>query len=142
MTGDNPRHSQIGLDRIVRLAWLEKTARLALAGNSAQDTRTILKQDLQATFPTSSADVRGSLDKTVTVLARVWLSVPAELESLRLRGLDLFTQLPQQEHVALHWGMLLAVYPFWGAVALQVGRLLRLQGAATAAQVQRRVREQ
>ena len=37
--------------------------------------------------------------------------------------------------------MMMAVYPFWGAVATSVGRLLRLQGAASAGQVQRRIRE-
>ena len=44
--------------------------------------------------------------------------------------------------LAVHWGMTMAVYPFWNAVAAQVGRLLRLQGVATAAQVHRRVQEQ
>ena len=44
--------------------------------------------------------------------------------------------------LAVHWGMTMAAYPFWNAVAAQVGRLLRLQGVATAAQVNRRVREQ
>ena len=38
--------------------------------------------------------------------------------------------------------MVMAVYPFWSGVATQVGRLLRLQGSAAAAHVQRRVREQ
>ena len=38
--------------------------------------------------------------------------------------------------------MILAAYPFWGAVAAHTGRLLRLQGTAAAAHVQRRVREQ
>jgi hypothetical protein len=38
--------------------------------------------------------------------------------------------------------MVMAVYPFWSDVAVQVGRLLRLQGSAAAAHVQRRVREQ
>jgi len=38
--------------------------------------------------------------------------------------------------------MAMAVFPFWGAVAAHVGRLLRLQGKAVASQVQRRLREQ
>lgn len=37
--------------------------------------------------------------------------------------------------------MTMAVYPFWNAVATQVGRLFRLQGIATAAQINRRVQE-
>jgi len=38
--------------------------------------------------------------------------------------------------------MVLATYPFWGAVATHAGRLLRLQGTAAATHVQRRVREE
>ena len=38
--------------------------------------------------------------------------------------------------------MVTAAYPFWSGVAAQAGRLLRLQGSAAAAHVQRRVREQ
>jgi hypothetical protein len=38
--------------------------------------------------------------------------------------------------------MVMAVYPFWSGVATQTGRLLRLQGFAAAAHVQRRIREQ
>jgi hypothetical protein len=37
--------------------------------------------------------------------------------------------------------MTLAAYPFWGAVATHTGRLLRLQGTAGAAHVQRRLKE-
>jgi hypothetical protein len=38
--------------------------------------------------------------------------------------------------------MTMSVYPFWGAVAAQTGRLLNLQGTLSASQVQRRIREQ
>lgn len=38
--------------------------------------------------------------------------------------------------------MVTAVYPFWSGIAIQVGRLLKLQGSAAAAHVQRRAREQ
>ena len=41
----------------------------------------------------------------------------------------------------VHWCMCMTVYPFFGTVADAVGRLLRLQGTAGAAQVQRRLRE-
>jgi hypothetical protein len=85
--------------------------------------------------------VRGSIDKTITVLMRVWLRTPAALTPLRIEGLELLQRLPQGEHTAVHWGMMMAVYPFWARVAAQVGRLLRLQGTASIAQVQRRIRE-
>jgi len=136
------RLTQIGLDRLVRLAWLEKVSSLVLAGNEPRDIKTILQDDLQWAFRSTKTDVRGSMDKTITILLKVWLKVPAELESLRIGGLELLKRVPRRDHMAIHWGMVMAVYPFWSGVAIQVGRLLKLQGSAAAAHIQRRVREQ
>ena len=138
----NDRFSQVGLDRFIRLAWLEKTSSLVLAGNAPKEIKTILQQDLSDSFRSTRTDVRGSLDKTITILMKIWLSVPAELEAFRKSGLVLLQEMPRQEQIAVHWGLIMAVYPFWSGVATQVGRLLTLQPAVTAAQVQRRVREQ
>lgn len=136
------RLTQIGLDRLVRLVWLEKVSSLVLAGNEPRDIKTILQDDLQGAFRSTKTDVRGSMDKTITILLKVWLKVPAELESLRIGGLELLKRVPRRDHMAIHWGMVMAVYPFWSGVAIQVGRLLKLQGSAAAAHIQRRVREQ
>lgn len=136
------RLSQIGIDRLVRLTWLQKTATLYLADNHGESIEAILKTDLKEHFQTDESTVRGSIDKTITVLLKVWVRVPSELRQLRDNGLDLLKQLPQDRHTPVHWGMVMATYPFWAAVALQVGRLLKLQGCAGAAHVQRRLREQ
>lgn len=136
------RNSQIGLDRLVRLAWLEKTSSLMLAGNNAQAIKCILQDDLKNSFRSGRMDVRGSLDKTITILMKVWLNIPNQLEPFRDEGLELLKSHPRCDHRVINWGMIMAVYPFWSSVAIQVGRLLRLQGSAVAANVQRRVREQ
>lgn len=136
------RFTQIGIDRLVRLNWLERVASLAVAGNAMKDIKGILQNDLKELFRSERTDVRGSLDKTITILLKTWLIPPPLLEPLRLEGLELIRHRPRRDHLALHWGMVMAVYPFWSGVAIQVGRLLRLQGTATAAHVQRRMREQ
>ena len=136
------RHTQIGLDRIIRLNWLEKTAALALARNEPATIKSILQRDLQVHFRSANTEVRGSIDKTITILQRVWVTVPRELEPFRDDGLEFIRRLPPSDHMAVHWGMLMAMYPFWANVARQVGRLLRLQGSVVAAQVQRRMCEQ
>ena len=136
------RLSQIGLDRLVRLSWLEKTSSLVLAGNGAVDIKRILQDDLQPAFRSGRTDVRGSLDKTITILMKVWCTTPPDLELLRVEGMELLRHVPMCGHLAIHWGMVAAVYPFWSGVAAQVGRLLGLQGTAAATHVQRRVREQ
>jgi hypothetical protein len=120
----------------------EKTASLCLADNELDSIASILKTDLRDYFNADDAVVRGSIGKVITVLLKVWGRVPAELQSLRSDGLDLLKYLPRQDHIAVHWGMIMAVYPFWASVAAQVGRLLRLQGSVAAAHVQRRAREQ
>ncbi len=44
--------------------------------------------------------------------------------------------------LAIHWGMITAVYPFWFNVAWQTGRLLTLQDQVTQAQIVHRLKEQ
>jgi hypothetical protein len=141
-TNRDRRFTQIGIDRVVRLKWLEKTASLVLAENDAVAVKKILREDLHEYFQTDKSTVRGSVDKSITVLVRIWIRVPSELEALRSDGITLLRQLPKKDHVAVHWGMTMASYPFWASVAGQVGRLLRLQSSVAAAHIQRRVREQ
>ena len=138
----NRRASQVGLDRLVRLNWLERTARLVLAGNDATAVKEALQESLRGALRSNNTKVRGSLDKTITVLMKTWVRPPRDLHSLQREGLKLLLHLPREDHIAIHWGMIMAVYPFWGNVAAHVGRLLRLQETAAAGQVQRRVREQ
>jgi hypothetical protein len=85
--------------------------------------------------------VRGNKEKAITILMKIWLNVPGELEAVRDEGLELLKALPRDDQIAVHWGMAMAAYPFWAVVAANIGRLLRLQGTAAAAHVQRRVRE-
>lgn len=140
MTGS--RVTQIGIDRLVRLAWLERTSSLVLAGNTPLDIKAILQNDLCDAFQSGKTEKRGSLGKTITILMKVWLTTPREFVALRVAGLEFLKRMPKQDRKVVHWGMVMAVYPFWASVASQVGRLLKLQRNAVAAQVQRRMREQ
>lgn len=136
------RYTQIGLDRLVRLDWLEKTSKLALAGNALKDAKVILQHDLSEHFISDNTNVRGSIDKTITILLKVWMIPSPLLRPLCADGLEILKLFPKQDRLAVHWGMIMAAYPFWSVVAIQVGRLLRLQGTIVSSQVQRRVREQ
>ena len=109
---------QIGFSQRIKLEWLERTA--ALCGVSPSSNR----------------------EKAISILMRTWVQVPDELRPLRDEGIARLRHLPPEEHVVVHWGMALAVYPFFGEVAESAGRLLRLQGTAASAQIQRRLWEQ
>ncbi len=138
----NNRQKQIGFSQRIRLEWLEQTASLVLAGNDKTAINDSLQELLKEKVSVCGKAVRGNREKAITILMKIWLNVPKDLEALRTDGLKLFKKLPRKDHIAVHWGMSMAVYPFWAAVAAHTGRLLRLQGTAAIIHVQRRVREQ
>ncbi|MEK6583488.1 MAG: hypothetical protein AABY66_01415, partial [Nitrospirota bacterium] len=82
-----------------------------------------------------------SREKVINILMKIWVNVPGVMSDFRDRGLDLLKTLPGDIHIAVHWGMVMAAYPFWSTVAETTGRLLRLQDTVSASQVQRRIRE-
>ena len=137
----NNRLKQIGIDRFIRLEWLEHVSSLVAAGNDDKTTSEALEHFLTNLFPSSSSTKRGALSKTHTVLLKTWLRVPKDVLYLRETGLGLLQTTDRTYRLAIHWGMIMAAYPFWGAVAGQTGRLLGLQGDFVASQVQRRIRE-
>lgn len=136
------RPKQIGFSQRIQLEWLEKTANLVLAGNDKESINNALQKLLQDKLSIGGTAKRGNREKAITILMKVWLRPPKDLTPLRDQGLHLLKNTKQNNHITIHWGMTMAVYPFWGAVAATVGRLLNLQGTAAATQVQRRIREQ
>ena len=136
------REAQIGFSQRIRLEWFEQTARLILTGNDKTKINDSLQDLLRDRVSVGGASARGNREKVITILLKTWLTVPRDREKLRDEGLEIFQILPRKDRIAVHWGMVLATYPFWGSVAAHTGRLLRLQGTAAAGHVQRRVREQ
>ena len=131
----------VGLSQRIRLVWLEETVALVAAGNDRAAVDQALEDLLADTLAVGSHTRRNSRAKTIIVLLKIWLDGAKDLAGLRQAGLRLIETLPVTERMAVHWGMTQAAYPFWRAVAAQVGRLLRLQNMASANQIQRRMRE-
>ena len=138
----NGRKKQIGFSQRIRLEWLEQTANLILAGNDKTIINDSLQGLLENKMSVGGKSVRGTRGKVITILLKTWLTVPCDLEMLRDEGLEILQGLAIKDRIAVHWSMALAGYPFWGAVAAHTGRFLRLQESASAAHVQRRVKEQ
>jgi len=135
------RFYQIGIDREISLEMLEKTVNMHLAGNDRAAIKAFLNDSLREKLPAISDSVRGTRSKTITILMKIWVSVPSEMEEFRNSGIELLKIFPKEKHIGIHWGMTMAVYPFWGIVAASVGRLLRLQENISSSQVQKRVKE-
>lgn len=135
------RQEQIGFSQRIRLEWLEYTTNLVLAGLPNGEIAEALRDRLRDRLSVGQDPERGNRDKAVTILMKVWVTVPKGLEMLRDEGLQLVQHPTAAARALVHWSQCMAVYPFFGTVAEATGRLLQLQGSAGAAQVQRRVRE-
>ena len=135
------RGGQIGFSQRIHLDWLEYTANLVLAGNPREEIVAALGERLKEKLSVGNQPERGNRDKAITILTKVWVTVPRELQSLRDEGLGHLQCRGPSDRMLVHWCMCMAIYPFFGTVADAVGRLVRLQGTAGAAQVQRRLRE-
>ena len=138
----NDHIKQVGFSQRVRLEWFEQTANLVLAGNDRATITDVLRSLLQDKVSVGGQAAWGNREKVISILLKTWWNAPAELQALQADGLKILADLPRNYHIAIHWGMVMAIYPFWGVVAAQTGRLLRLQDIASAAHIQRRVREQ
>lgn len=136
------RNVTVGFSQRIQLEWLERTALLYLAGYGRQEIVNGLQELLRERLSIGGTAERGNREKAISILMKVWVTVPAQLQGLRDDGLRFLRELPPEDHLALHWGMTMAVYPFVAIVAEAAGRLHKLQGKVAAAQVQRRVREQ
>jgi len=134
--------SQVGFSQRVQLVWLDYTAGLVLAGKEKATINDALQDYLKDKLSVGGSAVRGTREKAITILMKIWAIPPDHQQGLRDDGLALLRRLPSSDHMVIHWGMTMAVYPFWSTVAETVGRLLRLQKDVGAAQVQRRIREQ
>ncbi len=132
---------QVGFSQRIKLEWLDRTAELVLMGNSPPQIRAAL-QDFLSDKLSKKETRSGNRGTVVSILTRTWVNVPTQLEGLRDDGLALLRSLPPEHHLAIHWGMTMVAYPFFGEVAETVGRLARLQATVTAPQVQKRLKEQ
>jgi len=133
---------QVGFNQRIQLDWLELTAANVAARKSRSEIHAILDNYLADKLSIGGQSQYSNRRKAITILLKIWASTPEALIPLRDEGLKYLRNSPQSHHFPIHWGMTMAVYPFFGLVAKTVGRLLRLQGTLTPAQVLRRVKAQ
>ena len=123
---------RIGFDRFISLEWA--TAALKVRAGVAQ------LDDLEALLDAAGLGA-AARTKTRTVLNRLWLQPRAELVDYADRGVAIFKANPDVPVAALHWGMAVASYHFFGKVAELIGRLSALQGDCASAEIHRRMSE-
>ena len=127
----------VGFGKKLRGVWLDSALEYAASGKSFDEVR----QELAASVAAYNSGPE-AIRKVLSSVKRVWFSPPAHCVPLRDAALHLF----RANHSAdsrrlLNWGMSIASYPFVGACAEGLGRLLRLQADVKACDLERRVEE-
>ena len=137
------RHVAIGIKQAIRLEWMQKAANLMLAGLDAKTIRQELHEFLTDRKGNGSEGERSDQTRSFVVnnLMKIWVSPDPELIPFRDASLAFLREHPSMT-LAVHWGMISAVYPFWFNVARQTGRLLALQDQVTQQQIINRLKEQ
>lgn len=87
-------------------------------------------------------DIRGlkSRKNAITMLMKIWCLVQPEHQELQKTALSLFPQASEEEKFLLHWGMILLAYPFFKAVAEEMGNFLKLQSEVPSLQLGRQIK--
>lgn len=123
---------RIGFDRFIALEWA--TTALKVRAGTAK------LEDLESLLDAAGLGA-AARTKTRTVLKRLWLDPRVELVDFADRGAAIFKAHPDVPVTAMHWGMAVATYPFFGKVAELIGRLSALQGDCASAEIHRRMSE-
>jgi hypothetical protein len=111
------------LDRALNLDLLDVALRVATDNPDTPDVRQLLTVALRDFVTPQEAE-----NKTRKVLTRVWVVPPIKAKAMIRWGLE--HQHEVTDRRALHFGALLATFPFFGSIAAAVGRQIHLDGVA------------
>jgi hypothetical protein len=130
---------RIGFDRTISAEWLDAAAARKISGEPPEVTRKFLWDFLEDVEPgTTNNSSRG---KTLTVLTRIWVSVPFQAEPLMKAALKCIASTSGDNRLGVHWAMVAGTHPFFFDVATHVGKLIKLNGHANRSQIKRRMTE-
>jgi hypothetical protein len=133
------RKSTIGFDRTIHIGWLDITAARVLRDETPSEIRKVLWDFFEDLIPGNTNN--SGRGKTLTVLTRIWLTVPDQVQPLRASALKCLASANGESRVAIHWAMVLGTHPFFFDVVTHVGKLLALHGEANRSQIKRRMTE-
>ena len=136
------RGGQIGFSQRIHLDWLEYTANLVLAGNPREEIVAALGERLKEKLSVGNQPERGNRDKAITILTKVWVTVPegapiAPRRRARSPSVSRARAIGCWCTGACVWRSI----PFSERSLTPSGGCFACRGPPSAAQVQRRLRE-
>lgn len=124
------------LSRYIKPEWLDLTVEYWAEHQDPKQTRERLNRYLAERI--ESPD---TLSKTREILIHTWVEVEDSLVPLRDLGISVYLACPVGERVAVHWTMMLAVFPLFRDICGVVGKLSSIQEEFSASQIRRRIFE-
>lgn len=124
----------VGFDQKIQLKHLNYTA---------EELRFTERNDMYVKLDDFlNEDIGGykSRKNAITMLMKIWCLVQQDHQELQKTALGLFPQASQEEKLLLHWGMSLLAYPFFKAVAEEMGNFLKLQSEVPSQQLGRQIK--
>lgn len=111
------------LDRALNVDLLDVALRVATEHGEDAGARQLLTVALRDIVTPQEAE-----NKTRKVLTRVWLVPPTNAQAMIRWGIEHQDEMTDRR--ALHFGALLATFPFFGSIAAAVGRQIHIDGVA------------
>lgn len=129
-------NQRIGFGKKVRWDWLLLAVQLRAKAVSFDDAREELERLIAETNPGKVA-----ITKTMSVLRQLVFLPTPEGRLFAEHGIELFRRRGAAVAMPVIWGLSISGYSFFASCAETVGRLLRLHGEFTAAEMLRRLTE-
>ncbi len=118
----NKNQPLVGFDRYIAFEWLEKTAHWVMEGNSTKEMHEFI-DDYLLTFISGETSKR----KTKNVLFGAWVNSDLKNGDFKEQAKKLYQTTSKNERIAIHYGMIIASYPFFLSLSKVLGRLFKLQ---------------
>lgn len=124
----------VGFERHIELDWLNRTAGWIIEKKSAKEIHALIDEYLE---PLIQGDT--SRRKTKNVLSGAWVKCGDREREFKTLAEKLYIHSSRDEKIAIHFGMLIASYPFFYELSKILGRLFRLQQSIPSDQFYHRV---
>jgi len=129
-------NQRIGFGKKVRWDWMLLAIRLRTHGASFAEAR----EELDALIAKTNAG-KEAIAKTRSALRQVVFQPTPSCRHFSERGIELFRRRGEAVALPVIWGLSISAYSFFASCGETVGRLLRLHGEFTAAEMLRRLTE-
>ena len=130
------KQPMVGFERYVMLDWLDQTAKWVIDGHSAKEVHALI-DDYLAPYVHGDTSKR----KTKNVLSGAWVKSDGVNPLFKTQAQQLYAQANKEEQLTIHFGLMVASYPFFYSLSRILGRLFKLQDDVSNDEFYRRVVE-